>query len=86
LRGHLLGWNGYSAQVAVRRRILKGGRTLLALQQKLYAAQPALDLTDARDNAHRVQDVRRRLLGVVALSDGEHKAVAFKGRLDRTEG
>jgi hypothetical protein len=65
---------------------LKGGRALFALQQKLYAAKPTLNLTDARNDAHRIQDVRRWLLGVVALRDREHEAVALEGSLDRTEG
>ena len=58
------------------------GGALLALEQELDAAQAALDLPDARDDAHRVEDVRRRLVGVVALRDGEHEPVALERRLD----
>jgi hypothetical protein len=42
-----------------------------------------LNLPNARDYAHRVQDVGRRLLGVVALRNREYEAVAFQGGLDR---
>ena len=64
---------------------MKSGRALLTLQQKLHAAEAALNLTDARNDAHRVQDVRCWLFGVVALRDCEDETVAFEGRLDRTE-
>jgi hypothetical protein len=64
---------------------LKGRCALLALQQKLDAAEAALDLTNARDYTHRVQNVGGRLLGVVALSDRKYKTVTFERRLDRAE-
>ena len=58
------------------------GGALLALEQQLHAAEAALDLADARDDAHRVEDVRRRLVGVVALCDGEDESVTLECRLD----
>ena len=85
MRCHLLGRNGYCAQISVSGRILKGGGALLTLQQELYAAKPALDLTDARNDTHRVQDVRCWLLGVVALRNGEYETVALEGRFDSTK-
>ena len=48
--------------------------------------KPALDLTDARDHAHRVEDVGRRLVGVVALRDGEDQPVALERGLDGAQG
>jgi len=82
LRVHFLSWNDNGTQIPVRRCVLEGGSALLALQQQLHATEPALDLTDARNHAHRVQDIRRRLLGVVALCNGEHETVAFEGGFD----
>ena len=73
------------AEVALGRRVLERGRALLALEQELDAAQPALDLADPRDDAHRVEDVGRRLVGVVALGDGEDEPVALERRLDRAK-
>jgi hypothetical protein len=64
---------------------LKSSRALLTLQQKLHAAEAALNLTDSRNDAHRVQDIRCRLFGVVALRDCEHETVALEGRLDCTK-
>ena len=84
MRSHLLRWNGNRAQISICCRILKSGRALLTLQQKLHATEAALDLSDARNDPHRVQYVRRRLFGVVALRDSEDEAVALQGRLDRT--
>jgi hypothetical protein len=55
------------------------------LQQQLHAAEAALDLADARNDAHRVQNVGGRLLGVVALRDGEDESVALEGRFDRSQ-
>ena len=40
--------------------------------------KPALDLADPGDDAHRVEDVRRRLVGVVALRDGEDEPVPLE--------
>jgi hypothetical protein len=56
---------------------------LFTLQEELHATEAPLDLTDARDDAHRVQDIRRRLLGVVALRYRKDESVALQGRLDR---
>jgi hypothetical protein len=64
---------------------LESSCALLALQQQLYATEAALDLTDARNYTHRVQDVRRRLLGVVTLRDCEHETVTLEGGLDRSQ-
>ena len=85
MRVHLLCWNDYRAEKSVGRRILKCGGALLALQQELDAAQPTLDLADARDYAHRVKDVGCRLFGVVALRDRENEAVAFERGFDRSK-
>jgi hypothetical protein len=63
-------------------RILERGGALLALKQELHAAEAALHLPDAGDNAHRVEDVWRRLVGVVALGHGKDEAVAFQRRFD----
>jgi hypothetical protein len=57
---------------------LKRRRALLSLEQKLHAAKPALNLSDARDDAHRVENVRCRLIGVVALRHGKYEAVALE--------
>ena len=73
------------AEIAFGGRVLERSRALLALEQQLHAAQAALDLPDARDDAHRVQDVRRRLVGVVALRDGEDEPIALERRLDRAK-
>ena len=66
-------------------RVLERGRALLALEQQLHAAEAALDLADPGDHAHRVEDLGRRLVGVVALGDGEDQPVAFEGGLDRPQ-
>ena len=81
-RRHLLDRHDDGAEVAVGRRVLERGRALLALEQELHAAEAALDLPDAGDDAHRVEDVGRRLVGVVALRDGEDEPVALERRLD----
>ena len=65
--------------------IVEGLGAVLALEQELDAAQPALDLADPGDDAHRVELLRRRLLRVVALGDGEDQAVPLDGRLDRAQ-
>jgi hypothetical protein len=57
-------------------------RPLLSLQQELHASEAALNLTDAGDDAHRVQDVGSGLLGIVALRNCKHEPVALEGRLD----
>ena len=70
------------AEVVVGHDVLERRRALLALEQQLHAAEAALDLPDAGDHAHRVEDLRRGLVGVVALRDGEDEPVALEGRLD----
>jgi hypothetical protein len=45
----------------------------------LDSAKSALNLSDARDYAHRIKDVGGGLFGVVALGDREHEPVAFEG-------
>src|SRR4029453_9196316 len=72
-------------EVALRRRILEGGGALLPLKQKLNATKAALDLADSGYDAHRVENVRRRLISVVALRDREDEAVAFQRRFDRAQ-
>ena len=81
-RLHLLDRHHDGAEVAVGRGVLERRRALLALEQELHAAEAALDLADAGDDAHRVEDVRRRLVGVVALRDGEDEPVALERGLD----
>jgi hypothetical protein len=81
-RFHLFYRHHDGAEKTLRGRELERGRPLLALEEKLDAAQSALDLPNSRDDAHGIQDVRRRLVGVVALGDGEHQALAFERRLD----
>src|ERR1035437_400327 len=66
--------------------VLKGSRALLALEKQLHAAQTALDLSDPRDHAHRVEDFGRRLVGVVALRHGEDQPVALESGLDGAQG
>jgi hypothetical protein len=56
---------------------LQGGRALLALQQQLNASEPALNLSDARNYAHRVQDVRCRFLRVIALRNRKNETIAL---------
>jgi hypothetical protein len=56
---------------------LKSGRALLTLQQKLDATEPALNLPDARNYAHRIQNVSSRLLGVVALRNRKDETVTL---------
>ena len=73
-------------QEAFGRVILERMGTLLALEEQLDAAQPPLELADPRNDADRVELLRRRLLRQVALGDGEDEAVALDGRLDRPQG
>jgi hypothetical protein len=51
----------------------------------LNTAEAALDLPDARYHAHRVEDVRRRFIRVIALCNREHQAVGFQRRFDRAQ-
>src|SRR5439155_20095577 len=81
-RLHLVYRHHDRAQIALGRGVLEGGSALLALEEQLYAAETALNLTDARDDTHRVEDVRRRFVGIVALRDGEDEPLAFEGRFD----
>ena len=66
--------------------ILDCGGALLTLEQELHAAKSALDLSDARDDAHRVEDIGSGLVRVVALRDREHQPVALQRSFDRAEG
>ena len=72
-------------EVALGRGILERGRALLALEQQLHATQSTLDLADPGNDAHRVQDVRRRLVGIVTLRNGEDETVALQRRFDRAQ-
>ena len=83
---HLVDRHHDRREVVVHGGVLQGRRALLTLQEKLHAAQPTLDLPDARDDAHRVEDVRGRLVGVVTLRDGKHETVALEGGLDGAQG
>jgi hypothetical protein len=51
----------------------------------LNTTEAALDLPDSRDDAHRVEDVRRRFIRVIALRDRENQAIAFQRRFDRAQ-
>jgi hypothetical protein len=83
---HLLGRDDDRVQVPVRRAVLEGGRALLTLEQELDATEPALNLTDAGDDAHRVENVRGRLVGVVALRDGKDQPLPAQRGFDRAQG
>src|SRR5688500_5702524 len=85
-RCHLLDGHDDRAQVIVALRVLECRRALLALKQQLHAAESALNLADLGDDAHRVENLGRRLVGVVALRHGEHETIAAQGGLDRTQG
>ena len=69
---------GYVTREQAAQRTLKTLQSLLAMKQELNSAQSALDLTDPRNDAHRVQDVGRWLIGVVSLRDRENEALAFE--------
>src|SRR3954462_13291498 len=84
-RLHLLDRDDDSAQEPLGGRKLKCGGALLTLEEELDSAEAALDLTDPRDDAHRVKDVGRRLVGVVALSDGEGEPFSLERRFDGAE-
>ena len=58
---------------------------MLSLKKKLYAAKTALNLSDARDYAHRIQDFRRWLVGVIALSYRKDESIAFECGFDSAE-
>jgi len=83
---HLLHRHHDGGEIALGGGVLERGGTLLAMEQELDATETALHLADARDHAHRIQDVRARLLGVVLLCHGEHEPVAFERRLDGAQG
>ena len=85
-RRHLLHRHHDGGEIALGRGVLERRGALLAMEQELDTAETALHLADARDHAHRVQDVRARLLGVVLLRHGEHEAVALERRLDGAQG
>jgi hypothetical protein len=55
---------------------------LLALKQKLHSSQATLDLPDAGNDAHRIEDFRRRLIRVVPLCYSEYETVTFERSLD----
>jgi hypothetical protein len=82
---HLVHGNDHGAEIAFRCRVLQRSRAHLALQQQLHTPESALDLTDARDHTHLIKNVRRRLVGVVALRDGEHESFAPQRCLDRPQ-
>ena len=84
-RHHLFGRYDHGRQISVDLLILKCGSTLLALQEQLHAAQPALNLPDAGNHAGGKEDVGRWLFGVVALSNGKHESITLEGGLDRPE-
>jgi hypothetical protein len=65
---------------------LKCGGALLALKQKLDAAEATLYLSDTRDDAHRIENVGARLVCIVPLRNGENEAVGLQRRLDCAQG
>jgi hypothetical protein len=81
-RSHLLGRHDRGRQVALGCAVLEGSGALFALEQQLDATETALDLSDPRDDSHRVEDLWRGLVGVVALRDGEDQPVAFERGFD----
>ena len=81
-RLHLLHGHHDGAEITLRRAELERRRALLALQQELDSTQPALNLPNARNNAHRVQNVRSRFIGVVALCNGEDQPLSFERGFD----
>ncbi len=70
---------------ALGRRVLHRRRALLSLQEQLHAPQAALDLPDARDHPHRVQDVGGRLIHVFPLRDREDETLLLERCLDRAQ-
>src|SRR6185437_8439849 len=83
---HLVDGHDDGAQIPLGRRVLERRGALLALKQELDAAQAALDLPDARDDAHRVEDVRRGFVSVVALGHGKDESLGFERGLDGAQG
>ena len=55
------------------------------LQQQLDTAKSPLNLPDARNDAHRVQNICRGFFGIVALRNREHDAIALECSLDRAK-
>ncbi len=84
-RLHFLGRHHDRREVAFAGGVLKRRGPLLALQQQLHAAEPALDLPDPRDDAHRVENVWRGLVGVVALRDREDESLVLERGFDRAQ-
>jgi hypothetical protein len=64
---------------------LKRRRALLTLKQQLHTAQSALDLSDARDHAHLIENVGRGFVSVVALRNREHESFAAQRRFYRSQ-
>jgi hypothetical protein len=83
---HLLGRNNNRREVPVAHSVLQRCRALLALQEQLDTTQTPLDLPDAGDDAHRIQDLGFRFVRVVALRDGKHQAIALERRFDGAQG
>ena len=85
-RRHLFDVHHDGREIALALHVLERGGALLALKQQLDAAQAALDLADPGDDARVVEDFGARLVGVVALCDGEDQPVAFECGLDGPQG
>jgi hypothetical protein len=81
-RLHLLHRHHDRGEEPLSRRILKRCGALLPLKEQLYAAEPALNLSDARDNAHRIENVRSGLVCVISLRNGEYEALALERSFD----
>ena len=80
--GHLLGVHHDGRQEPVALRELEGGGALFTLEEELHTAESALDLPNARDHTHRVQDVGGGFFGVITLRHGKDEAIPLEGCLD----
>ena len=67
--------------------VLQRGSALLAVQDQLHAAQPALHLPDPRDRAHAVQQGRGHRVDIFALGDGKDQpGLGLERGLDGPQG
>ena len=73
-------------EVVVVLRDAQRDRAALAVEDQLHPGRAALHLHDPRDRADRVEDLRGRGVGVLALRRDERQALGFrKRRLDRRQ-
>jgi hypothetical protein len=52
------------------------------LKEQLHAAQPTLNLSDASDHSHRVENVWGGLVCIVSLRDREYEPLTFERGFD----